>query len=450
MRRFYLYPRSGIWYAALIDPKTGQKLTGKSTGQRDKDDARDIAREWIKTGLPSTATAATRPIRDTFTFSEILSTVRSATLTPKDAEKIAETLKVRGLLLSFSVPGGPGAELFTDFLTRFWTYDKSPYIAEKLAHGQRITKEHCTHSLGRVKLHWFPSFNGKRLAELSKGDIKDFSLSLASEKTDLAPASINAIMIAGTAPLRWAYENGLISEDITKGLVTFAGKSRKRGILTPDEAQALLALNWGTDKRAYVASMVSATTGLRAGEVRALKAEDIGEAVLFVRHCFTDDDGLKSPKNGDERRVPLLPTVRAELLGLLADSPHGDEGYIFWSLEDSSRPCSIKTLTTPLFNALIRLHTGKDKPTPSERVDALAYWRGRNVTFHSWRHFYAARMADKVEARELMLATGHKTRAVFDHYADHALEENLASVGRAEAIVFENILPFRAVSGASA
>jgi integrase len=448
MRRFYLYERSGIWYASLIDPKTGQKLTGKSTGQRDEDEARDVARSWLRDGLPSTPTAAPRPIRDTFTISEMLSTVRSAPLTPKDAEKIAEILKARGLLLSYSVPGGPGAELFTKFLERFWTYDISPYVAEKLAHGQRISKEHSAHSLGRCRLHWFPLFDGKRLAELTKADIKDFSLSLASENSDLAPATINAVMIAGTGPLRWAYENGLICEDITKGLVTFAGKSRKRGILTPDEAHAILALDWGTDRRAYVASMVSATTGLRAGEVRALRAEDIGEAVLFVRHCYTDDDGLKSPKNGDERRVPLLPTVRAKLLGLLAESPHSDNGYIFWNLEDSTRHCSIKTLVTPLFNALIKLHTGKDKPTASERAEALSYWRGRNVTFHSWRHFFAARMSDKVEARELMLATGHKTRSVFEHYADHALEENLASVGRAEAQVFANILPFREASGA--
>lgn len=30
---------------------------------------------------------------------------------------------------------------------------------------------------------------------------------------------------------------------------------------------------------------------------------------------------------------------------------------------------------------------------------AEKYWKERAVTFHSWRHYYAARMADKVEAR---------------------------------------------------
>jgi len=33
--------------------------------------------------------------------------------------------------------GGPGSELFSDFLERFWTYDTSPYVREKIAHGHR-------------------------------------------------------------------------------------------------------------------------------------------------------------------------------------------------------------------------------------------------------------------------------------------------------------------------
>ena len=61
--------------------------------------------------------------------------------------------------------------------------------------------------------------------------------------------------------------------------------------------------------------------------------------------------------------------------------------------------------------------------------------------FHSWRHFYASRMADRLEARKIMLVTGHKTRAVFDGYADHSLDSDLNEVAVASADMFNSIVP---------
>jgi len=442
MRRFYLHKRAGIYYAELVDPETGKKLPAKSTGERNEDEARDAVREWLRTGVPASPTCPSRPTREVFTIASIVAAVRTEDLTASDAERIAEALKTRGLLLSYTTPGSRGAELFTDFLTRFWTYDKSPYIGEKLAHGQRMTHEHCEHSLGRVRLHWFNAFKGKRLAELTKNEIKAFSVSLADPKLMLAPGTRNRILVAGTTPLRWAYENGLIGTDITAGLVSFSGTSKERGVLTPEEAAALFRLEW-EDNRAKVASLVAATTGLRISEVRAIRAEDIDELVLHVRHGWTDRDHLKTPKNGETRRVPLLPSVRAELLGLLKKSPHGPAGFAFWDPLHAESPCCYNVIASNLYKALIKLYTGDSPSEEDKRNKAAEYWRGRAIGFHSWRHFSADRMADKVEARSRMLATGHKTKAVFDHYAEHALESDLAKVAGTAAEVFSKIISFR-------
>jgi hypothetical protein len=37
------------------------------------------------------------------------------------------------------------------------------------------------------------------------------------------------------------------------------------------------------------------------------------------------------------------------------------------------------------------------------------YWRSRRVVFHSWRHYFAARMADRLEKRKVMLAGARPT-----------------------------------------
>jgi integrase len=67
----------------------------------------------------------------------------------------------------------------------------------------------------------------------------------------------------------------------------------------------------------------------------------------------------------------------------------------------------------------------------------------RGIVFHSWRHYYAARMADRMTADQVSRVTRHKSRAIFEEYADHITEENLEEAGRISAEVFGNILSFR-------
>jgi integrase len=66
--------------------------------------------------------------------------------------------------------------------------------------------------------------------------------------------------------------------------------------------------------------------------------------------------------------------------------------------------------------------------------------RGRNICFHSWRHFYAARIADVEEAEKVSRITGHKSRAVFNAYANHVTEKAVADLGKTAAEVFAGVL----------
>jgi integrase len=62
--------------------------------------------------------------------------------------------------------------------------------------------------------------------------------------------------------------------------------------------------------------------------------------------------------------------------------------------------------------------------------------------FHSWRHYFAARIADQIESRKAMLATGHRGKAVFDVYADHSTEQIFGEVRAAATETFGRLLPF--------
>jgi integrase len=257
--------------------------------------------------------------------------------------------------------------------------------------------------------------------------LKAFSLSLAEK--GLAPGSVNKTMIAGKTALGWAYQEGMIPANPAEGLLRFSGESRKRGVLTPREAETVFSVKW-RDNRVYAANLLSITTGLRSGEVLALRKSDIGvpENILYIRHSWAYTDGLKSPKNGEERKVPLLPEVREKLLELLKENPHqGDDPFIFYGI----------TKEKPMCNRIL-LEDFKEACRAAGIEPA-----SRGIVFHSHRHYYAARMADRMSAEQVSRITGHKSRAVFEEYADHIITENLEAAGAIGVEVFGNILSFR-------
>ena len=84
---------------------------------------------------------------------------------------------------------------------------------------------------------------------------------------------------------------------------------------------------------------------------------------------------------------------------------------------------------------------GDKKPDEkAARAKILAEYSARGIDFHSWRHWFAKNMADHVDMQTLQEATGHKTAAMLEHYADHELEGDLARLGVAAGEAFKGIL----------
>jgi integrase len=439
MRPFYLYPRKkGIYYVEFVNKNTGKKLTAKSTRATTRDEALLVVNDWLKDGLPTKAQAPRRTLAETFSVQGAIDAIRHEPLVTKDVEKIVSILQERGFLASYALRNSPGAELFEAFALRFWDFDRSPYIQEKKAHGQKIGKKHCLSSAQRLGKYWVPLFKGKCLSSITRDDVRRLSIEIAKPEKALTQSSLNRILVAGTTALKWAYTNGLIPTDPTVGVMKFSGGVKKRGVLEPEEAAALFKLKWD-DERCFLANIVAAITGLRAGEIVALKRESIGEICLNVDHAWGEVDHLKCTKTGEARRVPIMPEIRDRLRKLADMNPYGN-GFVFWgSLDDA--PMASRVFAESLREMLIRLKVG-DRPSPEERASAERFWENRNVVFHSWRHFYSARMLDNMDAEKVMRATGHATRAVFNNYADHALKSDLAEIAKVSAETFSKILPF--------
>jgi integrase len=351
MRRYYLFRRNGVYYAEIVT-HTGIKLSPKSTKTRNRDEAVETVTEWLKSGIPTGSKAKLKPVELAADLPAILKAIRQADLDTEDAMSIVSALRERELVDFGAVKTGPGREKFIPFLSRFWDLDRSPYLKDKIAHGHRITQKYCREAAQKIERHWRSFFDTTvALNGITRKDLREFSIALHDK--GLTSSTINNIMIVGTSALKWAYTERIIPIDPTEGLTTFTGEGKSRDILTEEEIEALFQVEW-QEKRAYIAALVSLTTGIRSGEVRVLRRDSIRDDVLDVSYSWNDTEGLKCPKNGEPRRAPLLPEIRALLLELLAESPWAkkqENPFIFYS-EKPDRPCSGELFRRNLLRAI--------------------------------------------------------------------------------------------------
>ncbi len=437
MRRFSVYKRSNspYYYCQIKNPKTGKYLPPKSTGKVDEDEALLVVADWIKYGMPQKGQR--RNFEDIFMFSSFMSYVESSTITEKDASRIVNVLKNKGLIESvIFTSDGPDTQPLIPFLKTFWNFEKSPYVKEKHSYGQKIGQRHCYEQSKRLS-HWEEYFIDFRIKDVDKQALKEFQFYL-SEK-GLAPKTINHVLSAGLTAFKWMYEDEKIKTDPGHGLKKFSGESESRGILTTEETKKLFTLEW-KDERARIGNLVACTTGLRAGEVLAIKPENIGDDLLYVKHSFSRIEDLKDTKNHEEGIVPLVPIVREELLKLSKKNTFGTNGYIFYS-ESPDKPMSQNILRRGLEDALIKLRAGNN-PNEDQSKEAIKYWEERNVLFHSWRHYYATHLAERVDLRTAQIAMRHKTEAMTKHYSNHVQTERMKEIAAAVGDAFGNIIEF--------
>ena len=429
-RDFYLNQRkNGIFYVQFKNPENGKPMTAKSTGEKDRRKAEEKAIVWKSTSIPTGRTKIPKPLEDAGGMETIIKAIRRTGLSPNDALRIVSMLKNKGLIDIAAVENtGRGAVPFVKFLETFWNFDESPYIQDKLAHGYRFTRGYALQSKRRIKTKIKAFFGDKKMNLVTTDDLKKFSRQLSD--SGLATATINLYLLTCCTPLKWAFNERIITSNPAIGLTKFSVTNKKRNILTEAEVAAVLAAEW-RDKRAFVASLVSATTGARQGEILALRSSDIGEDEINIAHSYSRFDGLKCPKNGKDRRVPLLPEVKAALLDLLQDNPYTDliDPFIFFSLKPD-RPVDQKVILKGLTETLAKID-----------VD----YKGRNIAFHSWRHWFVSKITEVIDGEKVARVSGHLSEAIFKKYADHIEKKNIDEVGKAAAQVFGNVLQFKKV-----
>lgn len=246
---------------------------------------------------------------------------------------------------------------------------------------------------------------------------------------DLSASRKNCIIKAGTKPLRWAFSKGLIDKDPTRGHIMFSSDETEQNILTPSVAAAIFRTDW-KDNRVKLANMLASVTGMRSGEILALRLQDLGQDCLYVRSSWNNADKIKSTKNNKARTVEIsFPDLMTGLFEQVKKNPWGvtPNSFVFWSESNANRPMQPDLFVDGLRDALKQI--GFDDEEAKQYV------------FHGWRHFYTSYMIKKLDNKLLKSQTGHLTDEMITHYANHRTEGNREFIREQEREVFAGLLP---------
>jgi integrase len=197
-----------------------------------------------------------------------------------------------------------GRSLTVGRLLNAWLSDHVPQLEEATQRRYR--------SLAR--LHLAPNLRNLRVADLRQATLREYLERARSARFPERPLSDRTrlhLYRALIACLRWAAAEGYVSPVVAARLRAPHVERIERPALSGAQLLSLIDSLRGT--ALYMPAVIGATTGLRPGEICALRWRDVDleRARIRVRGSVTrtaDGPLLKSTKTGRERIVPL-PTI---------------------------------------------------------------------------------------------------------------------------------------------
>lgn len=356
-----------IYYVQFYDD-TGKRLTAKSTGQTSKAAAESWAYEQLKNGHIITKKNIT----------------------------------------------------FGQYARDWWVWGHCLYIKSRLARGANISRGYVDSMRTYLEQHILPSFGNSRLQKITPDMIMQWLMDLKEKPGKngqvLSATTVNHCLRTLKIMLKEAERRGYLSTNPSHLISALRKKPKEKPILTQEEVKELFQEDrideiWTGDLRHYTLNLLAASTGMRMGEVQSLQNRDFHQTYIAVEHSWDRKYGLKEPKWGSQRMVPIPSKTSAYLLKLIDMAPFNDSDDFMFFGSTRNLPLSNETILRTLYKAFEKIGI-----TSENR-------RERNITFHSWRHFYNSMMRGKVHDSKLRRLTGHRTVEMTEHYTHFQLED---------------------------
>ena len=292
------------------------------------------------------------------------------------------------------------------------------WLQEWLENYIEPTAKSKTHSRYEemVKQHIIPKLGEYELNEITPGIIQHYITELLQSGNlrtgkGLAANSANAIINVIQSSLRTAFNLGYIKEFTADRIKRPKAQEKDVSCFTPIEQKKIETFVKGSNKNKMFGILLCLYTGLRIGELLALKWSDLDlqKGMLAVcRSCHDGRDGNgkyirieDSPKTSSSRRVIPLPK---QLIPLIKDAKKkNDSEYV---VSAKGMPISVRSYQRTF--DLIQKRLGI-----------------RHRGFHSLRHTFATRALEcGMDVKTLSEILGHKSPTVTLNRYVHSLMEH--------------------------
>lgn len=303
---------------------------------------------------------------------------------------------------------------FAEWVEEWWNSN----VAGRIKASSRQTYRNM------LNRHLFPAFGEYNLSEITPEVIWAYAREL--EARDYASSTVHGILRLLNSILRSAVEEGLILRNPCRKVHMRSEKVAKQRVLNRREQRAILAQ---ASEKQDIPALLCLYTGMRLGEICALKWEDVNweqGSILICRTVQrlrsdrenTDRDTrqrqrtslcVDTPKSSSARRIMPLPGFILEVLRRLEESC-GGQGYVFGSDTCPAEPRTVQ-----------------------RRFQALARKSGiEGVHFHSLRHSFATRMLELgIDMKTVSVLMGHSSvRTTLEFYAHSLIENQRAAMDR--------------------
>jgi integrase len=284
----------------------------------------------------------------------------------------------------------------------FWDMEKSGYL--KGRRGRRpITIGYVKNGKTYTEHQIVPFLGELRLDRITEVEIENWLTGFADRKLSNGTANNACKMLS--VMLGYAFKQKIIKSNPCLLAEKLGHDERKIKILTLEEVRALFPARWSDvweNETCCVANKLAACTGMRIGEALGLRSEYVHEGYLEVCRQYSQTAGYSDVKTHKPRNIPIPKALEGDLRRLIKAN---GEGFVFVSKPRASKPISREPVIKSFWRALSAINIGE-----KERKD-------RNLTFHSWRHFFNTYLLTKnVTDTKVMEVTGHVTEKMKRHY----------------------------------
>ncbi|MDY6344282.1 MAG: site-specific integrase [Sphaerochaetaceae bacterium] len=315
--------------------------------------------------------------------------------------------------------------LFADYVMNFWDFDNSDYIKRRNKEKPNsITKAYANQERNRFLTYAMPLLPPNlKLVNIRSSDCEKLRDNLF--KQNKSNSTINKVLQSLRSPLKEAYRLSLISDNIAEKIENASISSEEKGMPTPGEVSRLLSYLVRKNKPTtygrinYLMVALAVTTGMRQGEIQALKPEDFtfvnDTAIIRISHSYSPTDGYKCTKGKKTRASSTDARLAKEILEFAQHNPH-DNGFCFWSPSVSDKPVGKRYIIEHFQEALEAIGISQEEQ------------KSRNLTFHSLRGFFATLMLPQVGAETTKKVVGHQNIATTERFYIHENETELVAL----------------------